>query len=63
LAQIFDISKVFGVHLHPLHLQLLTTKWHVSYYLYYDYPVSLTTISVQLHMQQAVWQNAFVQTL
>ena len=23
--------------------------WHVSYYLYYDYAVSLTTLSVQLH--------------
>jgi len=24
--------------------------WHVLYYLYYDYAVSLTTLSVQLHM-------------
>jgi len=37
-------------------------------HLYYDYAVSLTRLSVQLHtivcnMQQIVWQNVFVQTL
>jgi len=37
----------------------LWNMWHVSYYLYYDCAVSLTTLSVQLHiysMQQIVYQ-------
>ena len=41
--------------------------WHVSYYLYWDYAVGLTTLSVQLdiqcNMQQIVWQNMFMQIL
>jgi len=40
--------------------------WHVSYYLYYEYDVSLATLSVQLHiyatnsMQKCVHRNTVV---
>jgi len=40
--------------------------WHVSYYLFYEYAVSLTILSVQLHIYATcnkLWENVFMQTL
>ena len=46
---------VYG-HNHPLDLPLM---WHLSYYLYYEDVVSLTTLSVHLHKRNKLYGKIY----